>query len=267
MSISNFSKRHAGFGHASHENVSKSSSHLMKILLKKRETDPCLEVATNKAQSECLQPVLETYYDKLFTTACPGFSLVLAQYECTGCSRARIGPSKVSQVENINLPLQPKRLFFHNASADCRTSDHVMAYRELRTVIDFVYKIGLIVSVLLVLISAVGAYSVSQDGVLKPAKIFRVNAPEALYLACLLITSDIADINDYYRYCETLSSIYTQSQIVIVAYASMLSISLTRCVRLPNFTENENGSVRSSSRSLLSLSPVHADIVNGILCS
>ncbi len=57
-------------------------AHGNQFMLKGNQTDGCFQ-PSQKATAECLQELIESYYDKSFTKNCPGFSQVLAEYRCT----------------------------------------------------------------------------------------------------------------------------------------------------------------------------------------
>ncbi len=188
-----------------HQTQADGTTQLQKDQSKSLKKDECLAFRTVKERSECLQILLEMYYGSEITISCPQLPLVLADFNCTGCPWDKT-PSSLRK--NYTFPLP--RSFFHEVESSCRLADHVAVHSSLDYVFSYVYKAGILLSLLVLVLSAFGISPGSSDGIMPPVKVLDWNIPEYVYLGVLWCLYNIYNIlsvraMDYYVFCESLA--------------------------------------------------------------
>lgn len=219
------------------------------------EMDLCLKKCTYYERAECLQPLMEMYFlryvynqtrsglkrGQFLSALCPNLGMLLAQYECQNCPWNLVDPSS-----------DLSRALFHAAGKECRVVDHVEFYADIETLRRVWYRASIAVALMILVLSVLGITSGKQ------VKVLGKKAPEAAYLGiywsvfnwCTIVW---ARTQDYLSHCESLSTILSDSTTRYVAYATVLFVSISRCVKLPsNIDEIRESRSNDSWMSLVS---------------
>ncbi len=219
-------------GAVSHQTQADGTTQLQKEQLKSLKKDECLTFTTVKGRSECLQFLLEMYYGSEITLPCPQLPLILAYYNCTGCPWDKT-PSTLRK--NYTLPLPRTSFMKQNQVADWLITLLYMAHGILYLTM-FATR-GVLLSLLVLVLSAFGISSGSGGGIMPPVKVLDWNIPEYVYLGVLWWLFNTYNIlaaraEDYYLFCESQASYYEYENVAGIVYATVLFISVSRCFRL-----------------------------------
>lgn len=188
--------------------------------------DICLEEFSRHGRAECLQPLLEAYYEHgnggAVTSHCPNLGLLFAGEKCRNCPWDTVAPSSIR-----------KNTTFHAAGKECRVADHVQIYTDKEELFKTYYRASIAVSLIIAALSVLGISSGKQVIVLGHS------VHEAVYLGffwfafnwCAIVW---ARTQDFRIYCESLSAIFTDQAARYIAYATVLYVSISRCLHLPS---------------------------------
>ncbi len=127
---------------------------------------------------------------------------------------------------------------------------------------SYVYKMGVILGLLVLVLSAFGISSGSKRGIMSPVEVLDRPVPEVLYLGALWLLYLIYDIfssrsTDYFLFCDSLASLYTSYAVIDTVYAVVLFISVSRCFRLSSGPKTSDDDPEESSWLSFVLGAVH----------
>ncbi len=163
------------------ENQKPNATVLQQLLLTEEQKDICLRENTVHSRADCIAPLLETYYGHNAAVICSGFSLRLAFHKCQGCPWSRINPATLPEMKSLSYPLEPKHLFFENVTQDCLVAKQFTAVQSEDDSLSLWNLAGVYSSVLLALISLLGAFPGIANGLREPVTLFVWKLSEEWY--------------------------------------------------------------------------------------
>ena len=165
--------------------------------------DGCLtDNPTFKDRVECLQALVENYYGEFFTSYCPSLSLVLVEWDCTGCPWDGVNHNTITP--QITNTLNRSQLF-HRAEHTCRVAHHVERYRFYSNVRQQIFVLGIYGALLLFLVTEF--YSPEHKKHANGDVVLGRELSEPKFLFVMWTLYNLCNITltaseDYFEFCE-----------------------------------------------------------------